>query len=1080
MRYCIYVFIGLFSLAVPLSARTDDPAKELSQEEKADLEKQATSLDEEVGQFVRDGKPADARQRAEESLGIRRRLYPPATHPNGHPNLATSLNNLAFVLNGLGQPAKALPYFEQALAMRQKQYPPTRFPDGHPDLALSLNNMGYVFQSLGQPAKAFPYFEQALTVWQKLYPLARFPDGHLQLAVSLNNLGYALHSLGQPAQALPYFEQALAMKQRLYPPNRFPDGHPDLARSLNNLASEWKFLGQPAKALPYFEQALAMTQRVYPPNRFPNGHPELARSLNNLADVWVSLGQLARALPYFEQSLAMVQKLYPPVRFPDGHPDLATGLDNLAVVIKSLGQPARALVYNEQALAMWQKLYPPTRFPDGHPHLAGCLNNLGMLHKSLGQPNKGLPYNEQALAMRQKLYPPTRFPDGHPELASSLNNLGFLLSFSGQPAKALPYFEQALAMCQKLYSPVRFPAGHPDLAMCFNNMAFGLESLGQSAKALPYCEQALTTYQALANRILDASAESQALRFLQRQPLSRDALLTVSRQTPLPEEKLYDRLWPSRSAVTQVLERRQQAFVAAAERPQLKQRWDELTDVRRQLARLFLNPPRDTKVLDEQARKLTNRKESLESELAEELPALAEQQRLDRLGPADLRRSMPERTAFVDLGRYAFIAFDPKAPGFGGATRTPNYVAFVLTRQQVTRVELGEAAPIEDALTEWRRAIDERKTSPAAEELRRRVWQPIAKHLPAGTDSVYLAPDGALTELPWAALPGDQPKSVLLEQYSLAVVPHGRYLLARLRDVTKLDPAGLLLAVGGVRYNDKPHPLTKPDAGELLAAGVPDRDGSPGTWAYLAATEREIQRLAGLAGPRTRPLSGAEASTARLVQEMPQARVVHLATHGFFAQSAFLEEKRREAQLLKDWQFEAGRTTEAVGLGARNPLAFAGLVLAGANRPAEAGPDGGILTGEAIINLRLERLHLAVLSACQTGLGAEADGECVHNLQYAFHVAGCKNVIASLWNVPDQATAALMAVFYDELLTKGRPPREALRRAQLYLYSNPHQIRELAERGPIRLRERQSAPEEGSNRASTKDWAGFILSGLGK
>jgi CHAT domain-containing protein len=58
-----------------------------------------------------------------------------------------------------------------------------------------------------------------------------------------------------------------------------------------------------------------------------------------------------------------------------------------------------------------------------------------------------------------------------------------------------------------------------------------------------------------------------------------------------------------------------------------------------------------------------------------------------------------------------------------------------------------------------------------------------------------------------------------------------------------------------------------------------------------------------------------------------------------------------------------------------------------------------------------------------------ADGECVHGLQLAFHVAGCKNVVASLWNVPDQATTALMAVFYDELLTKHRPPLEALRQA---------------------------------------------------
>jgi CHAT domain-containing protein len=89
-------------------------------------------------------------------------------------------------------------------------------------------------------------------------------------------------------------------------------------------------------------------------------------------------------------------------------------------------------------------------------------------------------------------------------------------------------------------------------------------------------------------------------------------------------------------------------------------------------------------------------------------------------------------------------------------------------------------------------------------------------------------------------------------------------------------------------------------------------------------------------------------------------------------------------------------------------------------------------------------------------------------------------VVASLWNVPDQPTAALMALFYDELLRKKRPPLEALREAQLTLYRLPQQIRELAERGPISLKQAQPGAKPGSPRAAAKDWAGFVLSGLGK
>jgi CHAT domain-containing protein len=42
-------------------------------------------------------------------------------------------------------------------------------------------------------------------------------------------------------------------------------------------------------------------------------------------------------------------------------------------------------------------------------------------------------------------------------------------------------------------------------------------------------------------------------------------------------------------------------------------------------------------------------------------------------------------------------------------------------------------------------------------------------------------------------------------------------------------------------------------------------------------------------------------------------------------------------------------------------------------------------------------------------------------------------VIATLWNVNDLASSLLMRRFYVELLGEGRPPAEALRRAQLWL-----------------------------------------------
>jgi CHAT domain-containing protein len=110
--------------------------------------------------------------------------------------------------------------------------------------------------------------------------------------------------------------------------------------------------------------------------------------------------------------------------------------------------------------------------------------------------------------------------------------------------------------------------------------------------------------------------------------------------------------------------------------------------------------------------------------------------------------------------------------------------------------------------------------------------------------------------------------------------------------------------------------------------------------------------------------------------------------------------------------------------------------LAGANRPAADGDatthdDLGILTAEAIAGLPLQGLELVVLSACETGLGTVAGGEGVFGLQRAFHLAGARTVIASLWKVDDTATRKLMRLFYSNLWEQGMAAAEALRQAQL-------------------------------------------------
>jgi CHAT domain-containing protein/Tfp pilus assembly protein PilF len=883
----------------------------------------------------------------------------------------------------------------------------------------------------GQYADAVKPAEQVLALQRQLYPATSYPDGHPELAASLNRLGGLLHTQGEYARALPYWEQALAMAEKLYPPERYSRGHHNLGACLNNLGVLLQARGEYAQALPYYERALAMNEKLYPPERCPEGHPDLAHALNNLGFLWHCRGEYPRAQPYYEGALAIRERLYPPARFPDGYPDLANSLNNLGGLLQARGEYARAQLCFERAVAMNEKLYRPGRFPAGHPDLAETVDNLGVLLWARGEYAQAQPYLERALAMNENLYPAERFPDGHPNLAVNLSNLGDLLRARGEPARAQPYYERALALSQRQ-----------------------------------------------GDRLAGGAAEAEALSFLRRLPPTRDSYLSVTRQLPDTAAATYARLWPGRSAVTRLLERRHLALLAARDRPEVRTRWEELGAVRRQLVRLVLAANRPPGAEDA-LRTLTARKERLERELAERLPPLAAQQALEGRGPADLQAQLPARTAFIDLVRYTHVEQDPRRPGLTGERRTPCYVAFVLAPgRPVQRVDLGDAGPIEHALEAWRQAIADRRDGPGADELRRRVWEPLAAQLPAEVPAVYLAVDGPLARLPWAALPGRRPGTVLLEDHAVAIVPHGPFLLGQLAARGKpTDDPGTVLAVGGVAYDDAPAERPKAVAA-LRDTRRPDRSGRPGAWQPLPGTRKEITRLQALAGAAVRRLEGTGASTARVTAELPRARLAHLATHGFFDAQLLEEERRLEQQQLRHWHFDPGRPTEASGQGARNPLAFCGLVLAGANRPPADDPC--VLTGEALVGLPLENLEVAVLSACQTGLGDTADQECARNLQNAFHLAGCRNVVASLWDVPDQATAALMAVFYDELLRQKKPPLEALRQAQLTVYRRPGQLRELAERGPVRVKQAPPGATTDSARAAAKDWAGFVLSGLGR
>ncbi|MCX6381646.1 MAG: tetratricopeptide repeat protein, partial [Armatimonadetes bacterium] len=87
------------------------------------------------------------------------------------------LNQFGLFLNSKGRYGEAEPLFLEGLAIRRKS-----LPEGHPQIAGSLNNLAGLYRSQGRYGEAEPLFLEGLAIGRK-----SLPEGHPQIAGSLNN-----------------------------------------------------------------------------------------------------------------------------------------------------------------------------------------------------------------------------------------------------------------------------------------------------------------------------------------------------------------------------------------------------------------------------------------------------------------------------------------------------------------------------------------------------------------------------------------------------------------------------------------------------------------------------------------------------------------------------------------------------------------------------------------------------------------------------------------------------------------------------------------------------------------------------
>ena len=856
----------------------------------------------------------------------------------------------------------------------------------------------------GQDASRFP---EALEIYDRATALWGHYGDEAQRAETLVRKGELLAQMGRLPEARSTLEQALEVWRAIGDRAR----EADCQGVLGLLATE---MGDPRSAVATLEQALALRRSVAP---LPAAEAFL---LNFLAVALGNLGDLPGAVERYTEALALARE--------DGDEELvALLLKNRATDLDNLGDSERALMDISEARDTARRMGKSGE--EGYAEFA-----LGMTFVHLGRTAEAWRAFQRALPLIERTGD-ARF------VALTLDHLGLLRLDEGKPNQAGELFRQALARLE----------ASADLRSAVNmrvNLARTLVASGRPNEAIP----SLSTSRAELHAIGDRVAEARCITELARAELATGRLFDARRHMlealQLTEELRGSISGPSARAayaaavhgryelltsVLMALDAREPgagwdaAALEASESARARALLEVLTAARVDIER-DVDPGLRSEERALEERTARARKALVEVLGRQHSPAEAdtverelESLRAEREKLQERMRASSPRYAALAPARPLSVA-QIRSEVLDDSTALVEYLVgehqsfvWVVSRTGLRSAVLPGRRVIERAVT----AVHRRWSNPDAVDdgggraraLSRMVLGPVADAL--GPRNLVVVADGALQQIPFAALPRPGHPDALIERHTVVSSPSASVLpaLGTTRPGATAGPELAILADPALGA-----PAARGVAGTALLRSMEDtglRSLEPLQW-----TRREADAIAAhLPADRVVRALGPDANRGMAMgPDVARARIVHFATH------ALLDVKRPE---------------------------LSGIVLSDGNTAGKPGP--GFLSLADISGMRLSA-ELVVLSACRTALGKEVRGEGLVGLTRGFMDAGARRVVGSLWSVPDAPTAALMSRFYTLLLDEGRSPAEALRGAQLAL----------------RRERRFSAPEA---------WAGFVLQG---
>jgi len=950
--------------------------------------------------------------------------------PAGHINYIWANILLADMYVNAGNFDSAIKYYQKSIDLLKKYH-------NHKNkyFVYANTNLGNVYKDKGDYTKAETLAKKSMNVAENLFgktsteyivalrllSTVKRNTGFYEEAISLNKEGirlarnykgnksdiYAaeLGALGNTYISLEDYKSALSCYEEsgLIYKAQANEKYENFIASQMNLATVHNHLGNYQESEKLFNQVIKFRKEKY--GEF---HPKYANTIGVTANLYINMGNFKKAESYIKQAMAIKE-----LKFGKNHVDYAVSVNNLAVVYMLMKEDVKAEKMFLEAIAIYENL-----FGNKHREYANSLQNLGQFYNT----KKDYKLAEKHFKEASKVFAEAVGKENS-SYGNVLASLGMLYVKEGKAKKGIKLLKESIQIIENSLGKE-----HPSHILQLSNLAQSYRFSNESAKA----ENTFLDLNPLMYKQIDYTAKflsekERELFIAAKADAFFDAFSSFSldrkTENPAITEICFNNSMKYKGLLLNSTLAMRQAILSSKDTA-LTNLYFKYTQTGKQLSRLYSQPKSERKFSIDSIETVINQ---YEKELSKKTEFNNQSFSAKEYNFKNVQKALKDDEVAIEFIRFKHTNQETDSVDVIYAALVVNKKdKYPVMKRLFNEKELINVLGRDVNLSEYEyiKSIYE-SGNPKSDSLYNLVWKPI--ELDVGeTKKIIISPVGLLNRISFDALPQNK-DTILSDKYHIFYAGNSSKVINTPIFNKSLIKSAVLF--GGLEYD-----LT---ADEMLAFAEtrgfkkdstisysPKIDSLTlattrgASWGYLPGSLEETQNINHtFTGKKIETkVYESEKGTEEVFKEMSgnAPTILHISTHGFYFPNTDNSDGMRNTQDLFDSELRYAHS--------KNPLMRSGLVLSGGQNAFDqiSPPEGledGVLSAYEVSQMNLFGNKLAVLSACQTGLGDIKGNEGVYGLQRAFKMAGTEYLIFSLWEVPDETTRELMSAFYTHLLS---------------------------------------------------------------